>query len=554
MAGDARTASQIATETGFTGLTNLDPSNIRHVALGGVDQPSRGTVAAPWATIAYAVSRLQPGQTLFIHAGTYNNMVVTLDGAVDGSSSAPITIMGAIGESKPILVGSPIKAMFTVTKSYWILRDLTIDMNNQRQAAVLFTTAGAHHSALIGSEVRRSTNGTAIQIEKGAHDIVVRWNKIHDNYQAQRCDEPVPEGCGTSGTCESSSNLCVGTLNGSVRTCSTHSDCGSQYFCSYENICRKRADAHAVGVIGESRDVTVEENTMFDNSGDAIQCQGPATGGGGTTRPYNITFKNNTAYGTASARGVVENAVDIKDCDQVSVSGGNFYGFYEPKGESSNQAIVMHFGANKVLVEDVKIHDSCGGIGTGNSANDQVTNLVFRRNRFYGLGSGCPKSSGGIVLGKTHEADIGWNTFHNITGAGISLAEQYTQAGMHVGEVYVFNNIFSNVDYSMGLAWLYAIDIETFHNLHYRSSGAPQFRCQFNAVGLEDWHWCGNERGDFNLEYYGTQVGSPLFVTNPEVNDFYTQPLSPARNSATAYPGKTVCGGAGDIGALESDC
>jgi len=76
----------------FPMLVSSQPSgNIYHVAPNGSDS-NPGTESQPWQTIAYAVSQLQPGDTLIIHGGTYSEIVEI---TVSGTFEKPITIMGA---------------------------------------------------------------------------------------------------------------------------------------------------------------------------------------------------------------------------------------------------------------------------------------------------------------------------------------------------------------------------------------------------------------------------------------------------------------------------
>jgi len=61
-----------------------------------------GTQTQPWATLSYAVNKLNPGDTLYVRGGSYSELVVVW---ISGTASAPITIAAYPGES-PIIDGA----------------------------------------------------------------------------------------------------------------------------------------------------------------------------------------------------------------------------------------------------------------------------------------------------------------------------------------------------------------------------------------------------------------------------------------------------------------
>jgi uncharacterized protein (TIGR03437 family) len=70
-----------------------------------------GTQGQPWATIQAAVSRLKPGDVLYVLGGEYHEAVTV---GVSGTAAAPITIQAYPGEC-PILVGAkPVSGPWTV--------------------------------------------------------------------------------------------------------------------------------------------------------------------------------------------------------------------------------------------------------------------------------------------------------------------------------------------------------------------------------------------------------------------------------------------------------
>lgn len=72
--------------------------NARYVSVRGSDDDA-GSLARPWRTIAFALSRLRPGDTLFIRGGIYLERPTV---AASGTAGAPITIQSYPGESAVI--------------------------------------------------------------------------------------------------------------------------------------------------------------------------------------------------------------------------------------------------------------------------------------------------------------------------------------------------------------------------------------------------------------------------------------------------------------------
>jgi Right handed beta helix region len=81
-------------------LLQGDPGtgNARYVAVHGNDG-NPGSLDRPWRTLAFALSQLRPGDTLFLRGGTYLERPTV---AASGTAGAPITIQSHPGESAVI--------------------------------------------------------------------------------------------------------------------------------------------------------------------------------------------------------------------------------------------------------------------------------------------------------------------------------------------------------------------------------------------------------------------------------------------------------------------
>src|SRR3954463_4231338 len=99
------------------------PSDILHVDTGGNDDIGDGSLLKPFQSIAAAVRAAKPGTAVYIHAGTYRGGLSF--GALRGSESAPIWLMGAPGEPRPVIRGGG-QGLHLIRPRYVVVSDLEI--------------------------------------------------------------------------------------------------------------------------------------------------------------------------------------------------------------------------------------------------------------------------------------------------------------------------------------------------------------------------------------------------------------------------------------------
>lgn len=87
----------------FTDLTPSTGGATYYVATNG-SNGNDGSLASPWATVAYGISQLVAGDTLNIRAGSYYESNITI--TADGTAEDPITIQAYAGESVEINGGA----------------------------------------------------------------------------------------------------------------------------------------------------------------------------------------------------------------------------------------------------------------------------------------------------------------------------------------------------------------------------------------------------------------------------------------------------------------
>ncbi len=126
-----------------------------HVASDG-DNANPGSDALPWRTIAHAVASMDPGDTTYVHDGTYEEGEIRF--RMSGSEDAPIELLNAPGEAPIIHCIDP--AGFD---------------------RILIEPGGAYNDpigwiTIAGFEIRNCFNGIKFH---NLHDSVIRRNWIH---------------------------------------------------------------------------------------------------------------------------------------------------------------------------------------------------------------------------------------------------------------------------------------------------------------------------------------------------------------------------------------
>ncbi len=102
---------------------SLAPIAEIHVATTGSDVSGNGSVAAPYATIGYGISRAVPGTAVRIQPGTYGGGIYS--SGVAGTAVAPIWIGGSDPQHPPVISGGGTGIQFS-RSAYVILHDLEV--------------------------------------------------------------------------------------------------------------------------------------------------------------------------------------------------------------------------------------------------------------------------------------------------------------------------------------------------------------------------------------------------------------------------------------------
>jgi nitrous oxidase accessory protein NosD len=428
-----------------------------------------GSAAQPFRSISKAISLAGPGEVIRLLAGTYAERIIIGDNAKAGSEGAPITLQG---EGKPRIVpSSGGGGLIQVSRPHWIIDGLEVDLQGQSFFAVTFR-GNVKGSTLANSELHHGTAGAAVTTYDSATGAVIENNHIH----------------------------------GFVKRG------GNQ-------------DSHGVVVQPTSRDITVRNNDIHDNSGDSVQCLGPE--GFSSLPPADgLVIENNHFYSNR------ENAVDIKTCFNVTIRNNRMHGF-KPSSTAKGDTVVVHYSARDILIEGNEVYDSGKGISIGgNREGPAPRGVVVRRNRIHDITTANGGEGAGIRLETSEGAVVVNNTVTRVAGAALVIGHG---TGGPTSNLTLMNNLVAEapVAVSMGSQ---RPGLKIGHNLfpagaQFKSNGQPVDLAAFQQASGDNTSSTGDGR-----------VAPPTFG-----------PASVAVDQGSNV-GLPFCGGSPDIGAVETGC
>jgi len=190
-----------ATET--PPLAGAAPRQAEYYVAPGGDDANPGTEAQPWATIQHAADALQPGETVYVRAGTYaEDVEIHVSGSEAGGD---ITFRNYPGET-PVLDGSGLTVpgsnaglFYIENQSYLIIRGF--ELRNYQSATPDIVPVGIHlrgnsqhvqildnhihdiasTAAVDGDLLGRDAHGIAVYGDDspgGIHDLLIEGNEL----------------------------------------------------------------------------------------------------------------------------------------------------------------------------------------------------------------------------------------------------------------------------------------------------------------------------------------------------------------------------------------
>jgi Right handed beta helix region len=99
------------------------PTVVRHVSTSGDEEHGDGSALRPFRTIERAARDARPGTAIHIHAGSYEGRTLLTD--LHGTADAPIWIIGAPGEPRPVIHGGA-EGLHLIKPRYVAIENLEI--------------------------------------------------------------------------------------------------------------------------------------------------------------------------------------------------------------------------------------------------------------------------------------------------------------------------------------------------------------------------------------------------------------------------------------------
>jgi hypothetical protein len=127
----------------------------------------------PGSSFEVAVESLAPGDTLTVHAGTYDD-TGRISITVPGTAAQPALVRGASGVARPLITrrpGRPRRTRSTSKASYLTISGLEVTGNGRDQYE-----PGPHHITIEDCEIHHVDVG--INLPSSMHHVTVRRNHV----------------------------------------------------------------------------------------------------------------------------------------------------------------------------------------------------------------------------------------------------------------------------------------------------------------------------------------------------------------------------------------
>lgn len=322
----------------------------------GVDEP--GSISNPFPSIQEGIYALQPGDTLEIRGGTYNETTDVIN--QNGSSSAWYTIKNYPGETV-VMTGNNQKEM------------------NGKDGSDAITFSNSSYWRVEGITMQNYT-GAGIYITNKSNNIVMDSLKIHD------LDYPEYRSYGTSGVDGEGTSYCT------VQNCEIY------------NVGLKinKPKDHGIYIGYGASNWTFLNNKIHDNAGAAIQMYGDPNGGSSCNIINNFLY-NNHAYGMAIGSNATNNYINNNVfygnvCDDVYMLEGAVKNYFR------NNLFLSRYSNYNVQLSDASSVDNSFDNDIYYKDNGIVANRFDKTLNFNEWKASSQEYSG-QVIGSQSQAD-----------------------------------------------------------------------------------------------------------------------------------------------------
>jgi len=386
---------------------------------------------------------LSAGSVVELHGGPYTAYKWYL--TAEGTAEAPVFFRGGNQTDKPVLDGT-----IVVEAGQYVIFENLLVQGHHRGITLASSSGALHHAAVRHCELAGTAaldDGACIAISGGSsaprEDIVVYNNHIHHQGDSEADTE---------------------------------------------------IDRHAVNIIQYATDVWVVDNHLHHSQGDSFQ-----VGHNGNFTAHDLYIGRNLMHDDR------ENAVDIKEADDVIISQNTMYGYDITGSHSHGSVVSVHYGPENVWLLNNHIYDGVTGIIDA----DGLTSM-------YVLGNVIHDVEVGLKSWNSATRHVVGNTITNVD-RGIS---QESSALCHV-----LNNLITDVSASGYHIYVKNGSSQMDYNLLYQSDGSVRIA------------WAGGVYTDLSTFQSATGKGlgsleaDPQFINAAE-GDFHLQPGSDAVDAA----------------------
>ncbi|MBI5533863.1 MAG: right-handed parallel beta-helix repeat-containing protein [Deltaproteobacteria bacterium] len=151
-----------------------EPSGKRYYVSPSGDDAAEGTQAAPWRTLQKAAAAAQPGDGVYLMAGTFQEQLVP---KVSGSEGKYIIYAAADVTSRPVIDGTGSKGELISVSDLSYLKLCNLVVRNSKDYGVQI--GGGDHIAVLGLTVERS--GEAAIYFEGTQDLSIEGCSTRDS-------------------------------------------------------------------------------------------------------------------------------------------------------------------------------------------------------------------------------------------------------------------------------------------------------------------------------------------------------------------------------------
>lgn len=264
-----------------------------------------------------------------------------------------------LGEGMPKIVpGGSGGALLQVRRPHWIVEGFEFDVRGERRFAAVFE-GDTRGSKLRNSHLHGGTLGGGITTHGQAQGVLIERNHIHD-FRKPNND-----------------------------------------------------DSHGIVIQATSQDIVIRGNHIHDTSGDAVQCLKPDSAAQSPAK--GVIIEKNKLHSTG------ENAVDIKTCRDVTVRRNRMYDFRK-SASSSGEAVVVHYSAQNIRIQDNEISKAGKGIAVGGVTDGAPpSDVVVSGNHIREISSAGGSDGAGIRVENATQVQLEGNTIENTDGYGLML-------------------------------------------------------------------------------------------------------------------------------------